>query len=110
MSKNQVSWNKLIASMERGSNRIGALYEALTDANRIIKAARDMERCRTQGDIAYVVEECGEEAARSSDSWYEEAVEHEKVLCEALEILDRANEQGYPRNSKNVVYPSSWKH
>lgn len=98
MSKYQVTWARLMKDVERGNlsvNRIGSLYDALTDANRVVESARKMEGCRTQGDIAYVMEESGDTPDRSSDSWYEEMAEWEKKLCEALERLEVANDKGY---------------
>lgn len=56
----------------------------------VIAAALCYKRAKLAGDVAYVLEETGEAApdARSSDSWYEEADEHERALFDALEALE----------------------
>lgn len=55
----------------------------------VVAAALRYKRARLAGDEACVLEEQGEEQpARSSNSWYEEASEHEKALFDALDVLD----------------------
>jgi hypothetical protein len=103
MSHYQIRWAQLIKSAEAGrlsDNTIGGLYAALADANRVIVAARGLAHAAAQGRRAVMAEDCGDAPGQSSDFWVEEANERERQLREALEQLDRANDQGYPRRTR----------
>ena len=55
----------------------------------VIAAAIRYKRARLAGDEAYALEESEEhQPERSSDSWYEEAAEHERAMFDALEALE----------------------